>query len=124
MKFLADFNDIEKKYECPKWFQDGKFGIWSHWGPQSVPMAGDWYARNMYREGTPQYYHHIRHFGHPSQNGYAEICENWKAEKFDPERLMELYVKCGAKYFVAQAMHHDNFFNYPSEVNPFNSMNV
>ena len=124
VKFLADFNDIEKKYECPKWFQDGKFGIWSHWGPQSVPMAGDWYARNMYREGTPQYYHHIRHFGHPSQNGYAEICENWRAEKFDPERLMELYVKCGAKYFVAQAMHHDNFFNYPSEVNPFNSMNV
>ncbi|HCV22025.1 MAG TPA: alpha-L-fucosidase, partial [Candidatus Latescibacteria bacterium] len=35
-------------YECPEWFRDAKFGIWSHWGPQSVPMYGDWYARHMY----------------------------------------------------------------------------
>ena len=36
---------------CPEWFRDAKFGIWSHWGPQSVPMYGDWYARNMYIQG-------------------------------------------------------------------------
>ena len=28
---------------------DAKFGIWSHWGPQSVPMYGDWYAGNGFR---------------------------------------------------------------------------
>ena len=38
-----------KTYECPEWFRDAKFGIWSHWGPQAVPRQGDWYARNMYR---------------------------------------------------------------------------
>jgi hypothetical protein len=27
-------------FECPAWFRDAKFGIWSHWGPQSVPMYG------------------------------------------------------------------------------------
>ena len=42
-------------YQCPDWFRDAKFGIWSHWGPQSGPMDGDWYARNMYMEGSPQY---------------------------------------------------------------------
>ena len=26
-------------YECPEWFRDAKFGIWSHWGPDSVPGA-------------------------------------------------------------------------------------
>jgi len=25
--------------------RDAKFGIWAHWGPQAVPMEGDWYAR-------------------------------------------------------------------------------
>ncbi|MGH7247662.1 MAG: alpha-L-fucosidase, partial [Pseudomonadota bacterium] len=44
-----------KEYRVPEWFRDAKFGIWAHWGPQSVPMDGDWYARNMYIEGSPQY---------------------------------------------------------------------
>jgi hypothetical protein len=30
-------------YHCPDWFRDAKFGIWAHWGPQAVPMDGDWY---------------------------------------------------------------------------------
>jgi alpha-L-fucosidase len=47
-------------FERPSWFRDAGFGIWSHWGPQSVPMYGDWYARNMCTEGTPQYPHHWR----------------------------------------------------------------
>ena len=26
-----------KKYECPDWFRDAKFGIFIHWGVYSVP---------------------------------------------------------------------------------------
>lgn len=118
--FEATFDSL-KHYQCPEWFRDAKFGIWSHWGPQSVPMCGDWYARNMYIQGTPQYLYHVRHYGHPSEFGYKDICALWKAEKFDPEELMALYRRAGARYFVAQAMHHDHFFNYASEYNRFNS---
>lgn len=123
LKFEASFDSL-RSYECPAWFRDVKFGIWSHWGPQSVPMFGDWYARNMYLQGSEQYNYHVRHYGHPSTFGYKDICNLWKAENFNPEELMDLYYKAGARYFVAQAMHHDNFFNYESEVNPFNSVNV
>ena len=112
------------QYECPAWFRDAKFGIWSHWGPQSVPMYGDWYARNMYIQGHKQYLYHARHYGHPSTFGYKDICKLWKAENFDPEGLMALYKKAGARYFVGQAMHHDHFFNYRSKLNRFNSVNV
>lgn len=112
------------QYKCPDWFRDAKFGIWSHWGPQSVPMYGDWYARSMYIEGSPQYLYHVRHYGHPSKFGYKDICALWKAEKFNPEELMSLYKKAGARYFVAQAMHHDHFFNFPSKLNRFNSAQV
>ena len=37
---------------------------------------------------------------------------------------MDLYYRAGARYFVAQAMHHDNFFNYDSKIHPFNSVNI
>ncbi len=47
-------------YQCPEWFRDAKFGIWAHWGPQAVPMVGDWYAKNMYVKGAKrdQYTYH------------------------------------------------------------------
>ena len=122
-RFEASFDSL-RNYQCPEWFRDAKLGIWSHWGPQSVPMCGDWYARNMYIQGSEQYYYHLRHYGHPSKFGYKDICKLWKAEKFDPDELMELYYKAGARYFVAQATHHDNFFNYHSECNRFNSANI
>jgi len=120
-QFEASFDSL-KEYQCPDWFRDAKFGIWSHWGPQSVAKCGDWYARNMYQQGTPQYNYHVRHYGHPSKFGYKDLCNLWKAENFDPEKLMEKYYKAGARFFVAQASHHDNFFNYSSKVNKFNSM--
>lgn len=122
-EFRADFDSL-RAYQCPDWFRDAKFGIWSHWGPQSVPMQNDWYARNMYIQGTRQYNFHVRHYGHPSKFGYLDVCRLWKAERFDPEELMDLYVRAGARYFMAQATHHDHFFNYQSKVNRFNSVNI
>ncbi|MBN2449541.1 MAG: alpha-L-fucosidase [Lentisphaeria bacterium] len=123
MAFTPTFESL-LRYECPTWFRDAKFGIWSHWGPQSVPMYGDWYARHMYVQGHPQYLYHVRHYGHPSRFGYKDICALWKAERFEPDELMRLYRKAGARYFVGQAMHHDHFFNYPSRLNRFNAVQV
>ena len=53
-----------------------------------------------------------------------EIDNLWKAENWDPEKLMELYKQAGAKYFVALANHHDNFDNYDSKYHAWNSVNV
>jgi alpha-L-fucosidase len=78
----------------------------------------------MYEEGSQTYLYHLRHYGHPSKFGYKDIVKLWKAEKFDPDALMDLYHKAGARYFVGQAMHHDNFFNYPSKLNRFNSVQM
>ena len=122
-RFEPTFSSL-RQYQAPEWFRDAKFGIWSHWGPQSVPMFGDWYARNMYIEGTPQYEYHVRHYGHPSKFGYKDLCDLWKADKFDPEGLMAKYHKAGARYFMSQGTHHDHFFNYGSEINRMNSVNV
>ena len=116
--------DSLKQYKFPDWFRDGKFGIWAHWGPQAVPGEGDWYARRMYEQGDGGYEAHLKVYGHPSKAGYKDIIPLWKAEKWDPEHLMALYKAAGAHYFVAQAVHHDNFDNWNSKYHKWNSVNM
>ncbi len=113
-----------KNYQYPDWFRDAKFGIWAHWGPQAVPRHGDWYARQMYQEGDADYKDHLARYGHPSETGYKDIIPLWKAEKWDPEKLMALYKKTGAKYFVSMGSHHDNFFLWNSEIHKWNAVNM
>jgi alpha-L-fucosidase len=98
-----------QSYSCPEWFRDAKFGIWAHWGPTSAIEDGDWYARNMYIEGNPQYAYHLKTYGHPSKFGYKDTIPLWRAERFDPKALIDRYRKAGAKYFVSMGVHCDNF---------------
>jgi alpha-L-fucosidase len=113
-----------QSYAVPEWFRDAKFGIWSHWGPQSAIEDGDWYARLMYVEGSEQYRYHLTNFGHPSKVGYKDVVGIWKADKWDPDHLMSLYKKAGAKYFVSMGVHHDNFDLWDSKYTRWNSVNM
>jgi alpha-L-fucosidase len=115
-----------KQYQYPEWFRDAKLGFWAHWGPQAVPRQGDWYAKRMYQEGGGggAYKYHLEHYGHPSEFGYKDIIPLWKAERWDPDKLMELYKKAGAKYFVSMGSHHDNFFLWDSKIHKWNSVNM
>jgi alpha-L-fucosidase len=111
------------KYEIPEWFRDAKFGIWAHWGPQSAIEYGDWYARNMYMQGSEQNIYHLETYGHPSKFGYKDTIPLWKAEQFDPAYLIGLYKKAGAKYFMSMGVHHDNFDMWNSTYQPWNAAN-
>jgi alpha-L-fucosidase len=121
-KFSGTMDSLTN-YVYPEWFRDAKFGIWAHWGPQAVPMEGDWYARKMYQQGSPDYQDHLARFGHPSTNGWKDIIPLWKAEKWDPDKLMALYKKAGARYFVSMGVHHDDFFLWNSALHKWNSVN-
>src|ERR1700712_5654218 len=113
-----------KQYKYPGWFRDAKFGIWAHWGPQAVPRRGDWYARQLYEEGSDDYKDHLERYGHPSKFGYKDLIPLWKAQRWDPEKLMALYKKTGAKYFVSMGSHHDNFFLWNSKIHRWNAVNM
>jgi len=108
-------------YRVPDWFRDAKFGIWAHWGPQSSVEAGDWYARNMYIQGERQYKYHLEHYGPQSKFGYKDLIPLWKGERFDPEYLVGLYKKAGAKYFMSMGVHHDNFDMWNSKHQRWNA---
>lgn len=121
--FQPDFESLAQ-FQCPDWFRNAKFGIWAHWGPQCVPKTGDWYARNMYIEGSPQYKYHVEHYGHPSKVGYKDIVTQWKAERFDPESLIARYKAAGARYFVSMGIHHDNFDIWNSKHHRWNAVQM
>lgn len=111
-------------YATPDWFRDAKFGIWAHWGPQCQPEAGDWYAREMYVEGSRVYKHHVATYGHPSKFGFKDVIHEWRAENWDPDELLGLYKSAGARYFMALANHHDNFDLFASKHHAWNSTRI
>jgi alpha-L-fucosidase len=121
-QYPADWRGLSRLYTVPEWWRDAKFGAWAHWDPQSMPEQGDWYARGMYIQGSGQYEYHLKHFGHPSEYGYKDICRNWVIDRWKPDELMDLFVEMGARFFMAMGCHHDNFDCYDSKYQPWSSV--
>jgi len=110
--FAASWDSL-RLFQIPKWYQDGKFGIFIHWGVYSVPAFGsEWYPRNMYKRGTKEFEHHLRTYGPHDQFGYKDFIPLFKAEKFDAAGWAALFKEAGAKFVVPVAEHHDGFPMY------------
>ena len=125
--YTADWQKLGLAYSTPQWWRDAKFGAWAHWDPQSMPEQGDWYAYRMYQQGSADFNYQVSHFGDPggaNAYGYKDICHNWVIDQWDPNALMDLYVQMGAKFFMAMGSHHDNFDNWDSSYQPWNSVKV
>ena len=122
--FTPDWPSLVAGYRAPDWFRDAKFGMWAHWSAQCVPEEGDWYARDMYLQGSRAYKAHVAKYGHPADVGFIEIVGKWKGERWDPARLLDLYKRAGARYFVALANHHDNVDTYASSHHPWNTTRI
>ena len=133
-QYLAQINNVIEKgpyhdnwasltdFEMPDWYVKAKFGIFIHWGLYSVPAyANEWYSRNMYIQGTPEYEHHIKTYGPHKDFGYKDFIPLFKAEKFDPDFWAETFANAGAKYVVPVAEHHDGFQMYQSDLSVYNA---
>jgi alpha-L-fucosidase len=120
--YQPTWESIEKNYPgTPDWLREAKFGIWVHFGPQAAGESGDWYARRLYRQGSPAYNNHVKRYGHPSEVGYKDVLRTWNPVKFDPAALAKLYKEAGARYLLIQAVHHDNYDLWDSKYQPWNS---
>jgi alpha-L-fucosidase len=125
-----NWKSLGDHFNTPAWWNEAKIGVWLHWGPQSVGEDGDWYAKWIYmpkyawNKYTQVYQHHLERYGHPSEFGYKDILPLWKAEKWDPEKLMALYKRAGARYVISQGMHHDNFDLWDSKWQPWNAVKI
>jgi alpha-L-fucosidase len=114
--FRADWESLQH-FEVPQWYKDAKFGIFIHWGVYSVPAFGsEWYPRQMYSPGSPEFKHHIETYGPQDKFGYKDFIPKFKAEKFDPAAWARLFKESGAKYVVPVFEHHDGFAMYDSSL--------
>ncbi|MCT4586823.1 MAG: alpha-L-fucosidase [Carboxylicivirga sp.] len=126
------WEELSAQYEFPQWFLEARFGIWLHWGAQTQPAeGGGWYARHMYQKdvgretwGKGAYDYHVKTYGHPSEKGFKDVINEWKAEKLDADALMKYIKGLGAKYFMIMANHHDHFDNFNSTHHEWNSVIV
>jgi len=110
--FAAAWPSLER-YEVPAWYRDGKFGIFIHWGLYSVPAFGnEWYPRNMYKQGSAEFAHHVATFGPQSKFGYKDFIPMFTAERFSAVEWARLFNDAGAKFVVPVAEHHDGFPMY------------
>jgi alpha-L-fucosidase len=123
--FEPTWESISRNYPgVPTWLREAKFGIWVHFGPQSVGESGDWYARRLYSPGTTAYKNHLKKYGHPSEVGYKEVLRDWNPSRLDPAALTKIYKDAGARFLIIQGVHHDNFDLWNSQYQPWNSVNL
>lgn len=123
--FRPDWENLARNYKFPKWFTDGKFGIFIHWGIYSVPAFGnEWYARNMYQRGSAEYDHHVATWGKQTDFGYKDFIPLFTADKFDADEWAELFKASGARYVVPVAEHHDGFAMYDSDLSEWNAVKM
>ena len=109
-------------FRPPEWLRRAKFGIFIHWGVYSVPaFHNEWYPRNMYIQGSPEYEHHLAAYGPQASFGYKDFIPLFRAERFDPQAWAELFRQAGARYVVPVAEHHDGFQMYASELSHWNA---
>lgn len=141
-KYFADWGSLNA-HPIPNWYEDGKLGIFIHWGIYSVPAYAnpsyqlgeipieyDWYVNNPYAEWYensvrvgegPTYEHHMKTYGKDFK--YTDFADLWKAENWNPENWVDLFRQAGAKYVVLVTKHHDGFCLFPTKYTEFNSMN-
>ena len=134
------WESLAANYQVPEWFVDGKIGVWFHWGISSAadenrPNDGSHYGRRMYSpppEDKPDEdlnmnetltRWHIKRYGPIEEFGYEDLIPLFKAEKWDPDALVQFVKDNGARFIMPVACHHDNFDMYDSS-HPWNSVDM
>ena len=119
-----------QEMSVPAWFDDGKIGLFIHWGPYSAigyRRGGSGYAEHVpkliYRDPKHYYPYLKERWGaHPPEFGYKDIIPEFKAENWNPDEWATLFKEVGVKYVVLTAEHHDGWANWDSDLTPWNAV--
>lgn len=95
--YTTDWSSLQK-HDTPQWMLDAKFGIYCHWGAQSVKLA----------------------MGQNDMTDQKAI-ENWTGEKFNAKEWVSLFQKAGAQFAGPVAWHVNGCLNWDSKITDWNS---
>ncbi|WP_282037090.1 alpha-L-fucosidase [Saccharicrinis aurantiacus] len=96
--YEADWSSL-RKHQSPQWLDGMKFGIYCHWGPQTVQVASG--NKEMTR---------------------LDAIEQWKGERFDAKEWVDLFQAAGAQFGGPVAWHGSGLLNWDSDITEWNSV--
>lgn len=98
-KFKPNWSSL-RKHNSPEWLDGMKFGIYCHWGPQTIERL-------------------------PGNEDLSrlEAIKQWKGDKFDAKAWVDLFQDAGAQFGGPVAWHGSGLLNWDSELTDWNSVN-
>ncbi|XP_012940107.1 alpha-L-fucosidase [Aplysia californica] len=99
----------------PAWYDEGKIGIFIHWGVFAVPGFGsEWFWYNWQGQKLLAYVEFMKMNYRPDFT-YADFGPMFRAEFYNPGQWADIFKAAGAKYIVLVTKHHEGFTNWPSK---------
>jgi len=101
--------ETAKQYEERiKWWREGRFGIFIHWGPVSLKGTEIGWSRG----------------NQVPVEVYDDLYKSFNPAKFDPRQWAKLFKETGAKYVVIVSKHHDGFSMFDSALTDYDCMST
>uniref|UniRef100_A0A914WVT7 Putative alpha-L-fucosidase n=1 Tax=Plectus sambesii TaxID=2011161 RepID=A0A914WVT7_9BILA len=130
MHYEANWKSLDAR-PTPDWFDNGKFGIFIHWGIFSVPSIdfdqnnhSEWFWSYWQEYKKPKYVEFMKKHYKPGFS-YADFGPQFTCELFEPDQWADIFKHAGAKYIVLTSKHHEGFTLWPSNYSwNWNAMDV
>ena len=102
-------NETEKEKEKRmQWWEDGRFGMFIHWGIYSQAARHEW----------------VKHNEHMTNEQYQKYFDEFDPDHFNPDKWAEEARKAGMKYAVLTTKHHDGFCLFDSKYTDYKATNT
>jgi len=121
-KVLFAQESNEAYHERMRWWDDGRLGMFLHWGIYST-FGGEYNGRDYGKEVGQASAEWIYLKSNMTEKEYRNAALNWNPDQFDAEEWVKMAKNAGMKYMVLTAKHHDGYALFKSEVSDWNIVN-
>ncbi|MHC4406689.1 MAG: alpha-L-fucosidase [Planctomycetota bacterium] len=112
----AEWDMLTAKPEVVEAWQDVRFGMFNCWGPVSLTGLEIGWSRGAPRGGEFR----VREGQGPTPvDVYDNLYKQWKPDKFNARKWVDLARDAGQKYMIFLVKHHDGFCLYDSKLTDY-----
>src|SRR6185437_11670726 len=106
-KRIGNETDAQKEKRM-EWWQDGRFGMFIHWGLYSGAARHEW----------------VKHNEHMTNEQYQKYFDQFNPDLFDPNKWAMQAKAAGMKYAVLTTKHHEGFCLFDSKYTDYKAANT